>query len=82
MQLLLEYRNDLCDLGESYAQLEKQFTTQNLFKNKTAENNFSPAPLKNLPYHREARVSPPIKRDTCIAGGREFTQAPRIIYVV
>jgi hypothetical protein len=49
-KLVTEYRNDLFDLRQSYAELGKQFATitddQKLFQNKSAENNFNPNPLK------------------------------------
>lgn len=52
-KLVTEYRDDLSALRQSYAELEKQFTTitnkQKLFQNKSAENNFSPSPLKDPP---------------------------------
>jgi hypothetical protein len=52
-KLITEYRDDLSALRQSYAELEKQFTTitnkQKLFQNKAVENYFSPSPLKALP---------------------------------
>ncbi len=52
-KLVTEYRDDLSALRQSYAELEKQFTTitnkQKLFQNKSAENNFSHSPLKDPP---------------------------------
>ena len=52
-KLAAEHRRDLSALRQSYAQLEKQFSTvtheKKLFQNKSAEHNLSPIPLKD-PY--------------------------------
>jgi len=49
-KLVTEYRDDLSALRQSYEELEKQLTAitskQNLFQNKSAQNNLGSGPLK------------------------------------
>jgi hypothetical protein len=48
-KLVTEYRDDLTDLRQSYAELKKQ--------NQSDGNNIVRSPLKKLPLQSEARMS-------------------------
>jgi len=53
-ELITEYRAELSAIRQSYAELEKKFTAQKFFENKSVENNTGPGLLKKSPLPSES----------------------------